>query len=174
MEVLNGTHLQGKPMKIKIARKKGTLLLHEPEAEIEPQAIHYDQADANKEATNNDHDQYQSFEIIPEQQLKETEEEIEIEEEDEAMAIIDETHTYFNPELCIVHGGDNCFDTKETHPPTTSPASSSTSPFHGFNEVPYSEEYVKDDNIHERLQEFNNNALHIYSMEKVAIPPYCQ
>ena len=87
------------------------------------------------------------------------------------MTIIDETHTYFDHELCIVHGGDKCFDKKEGHPPT-SPASSSSSPFHGFNDVPYAENYEKDDTIHERLQEFNNNSLHIYSIGKVAIPPY--
>jgi hypothetical protein len=144
-----------------------------------------------------DQNQDDSFEIIPQEQvteseeeiehdkqdkpltirnetnsMMESEEEIEIDEEEKPLTIIDETLTYFNHNLCIVHPGDECFEKKENDPPTSPASSSSSPPFHGFDNVSYADHYEKDDTIDERLKEFNDNALHIYSIGNVAIPPY--
>ena len=154
-------------------------MLQKPEAEVKKP-----ETEINEQSTDTDQNQNDSFEIIHQEQvtaseeeiehdkqdkpltirnetnsMMESEEEIEIDEEEKPLTIIDETLTYFDHNLCIVHPGDECFEKKENDPPTSPASSSSSPPFHGFDNVSYADHYEKDDTIDERLKEFNDNAL---------------
>ena len=107
-------------------------MLHKPEAEGKKP-----ETEINEQSSDTDQNQNDSFEIIPQEQvteseeeiehdkqdkpltirnetnsMMESEEEIEIDEEEKPLTIIDETLTYFDHNLCIVHPGDKCFEKK--------------------------------------------------------------
>jgi RNA recognition motif-containing protein len=188
LKTLNGTHFHGRHMKIKIAHNKGTFVLHQPEAEGKKPETEI------KDQTSDDDQSQESFEIIPQEHVTKSEEEIEIhepnsmmeseeeinideeeidiDEDEKPLTIIDETLEYFDHNLCVVHPGDESFEEKENDPPTSPASSSSSTPFHGFDDVVYADHYEKDDTVDERLKEFNDNSLQIYAVADVAIPPY--